>query len=434
MKLLKHLLKPSKETVLQAIFKSSFLNILARGFGYLKQVAIAVLIGFSLDTDAFFLALGLLGLFLTFTDVFDSLGVPNLVRARQRSFEEFQNLAGVLLTFTVILAVVITFLAFLLSPIVIKIAFGYSESEKELLREYFLLLLPYLFFSFFFHHFGAIHRSLRHFTVYFFGEFLFSFFTFLFTALGLLFTKNPKVLPVALDISQFIATGYMVLVSKPYWEIKFYIDKTVKGMLKQFLQLLGVYSVFHLYALIDRAFASYLPHKSVSALTYGWMVAMIPRGIFKLENIVITSLSEVNASKEKVDFYVERIFLLSLPFVVFIFVFAPYLVKLLFGYGAFSAVDVELTAEATRFYALSLPFVFLWTVFYRIFQIKDKILLIIPVVVLSMIINAFLDYIVIFKTTLGIMGLSLATSVAYFTLYQLSYLLFVYNLQGGKDG
>jgi len=389
------------------------------------------LIGFSLDTDAFFLALGILGLFLTFTDVFDSLGVPNLVRARQRSFKEFQNLAGVLLTFTTILAVVVTLLALLLSPIVINIAFGYSESEKQLLKEYFLLLTPYLFFSFFFHHFGAIHRSLRHFTVYFFGELLFSFFTFLFTTFGLLFTKNPKVLPIALDISQFIATGYIVLVSKPYWDIKFYIDKTVKEMLKQFLQLLAVYSVFHIYALVDRAFASYLPHKSVSALSYGWMVAMIPRGIFKLENIVITSLSEVNASKEKVNFYVKKIFLFSLPFVFFIFTFAPYIVKVLFGYGAFSVVDIELTAEATKFYVLSLPFVFLWTMFYRIFQIKDKILRVIPVVVVSLIINILLDYFFIFKIPLEIIGLSLATCIAYFILSQLSYMLLSYYQQRG---
>jgi len=377
------LLTPTKETVLQAILKSSFLNLFARIFGYLKQVAIAVLIGFSLDTDAFFLALSLLGLFLTFTDVFDSLGVPNLVRARQKSIKEFQNLAGVLLTFTTLLAVIVTSLAILLSPIVVNIAFGYNEYEKELLREYFLLLIPYLFFSFFFHHFGAIHRSLRHFTVYFFGELLFSFFSFLFTFLGLLFTKNPKVLPISISLAQFIATTYIFLFSKPYWEINFYIDKTVKGMLKQFLQLLGVYSVFHIYMLVDRAFASYLPPKSISALTYGWMVAMIPRGIFRFENIVITSLSEVNADWNKVKFYLVRIFLFSLPFVLFIFIFAPYIVKLLFGYGAFSVVDSELTATATRFYVLSLPFVFLWSVFYRIFQIKQGLNAIIKLSLLS---------------------------------------------------
>jgi len=404
--------KPTKETVFQGILKSSFLNILARGFGYLKQVAIAVLIGFNLNTDAFFLALSLLGLFLTFTDVFDSLGVPNLVRARQKSIKEFQNLAGVLLTFTTLLAVIVTSLAILLSPIVVNIAFGYNEYEKELLREYFLLLIPYLFFSFFFHHFGAIHRSLRHFTVYFFGELLFSFFSFLFTFLGLLFTKNPKVLPISISLAQFIATIYIFLFSKPYWEIKFYIDKTVKGMLKQFLQLLGVYSVFHIYMLVDRAFASYLPPKSISALTYGWMVAMIPRGIFRFENIVITSLSEVNADWNKVKFYLVRIFLFSLPFVLFIFIFAPYIVKLLFGYGALS-VDSELTATATRFYVLSLPFVFIWAIFYRIFQIRDKIHWVILIAGLTSILNGFLDYFFIFKLNLALKGICVATGVAY---------------------
>ena len=416
------LFAPTKETVLQAILKSSFLNLLARGFGYLKQVTIAVLIGFSLDTDAFFLALGLLGLFLIFTDVFDSLGVPNLVKARQKSSEEFQKLAGILLTFTTSLAIIVTSLAILLSPVIINIAFGYNEYEKQLLKEYFLLLIPYLFFSFFFHHFGAVHRSLRHFTVYFLGEFLFSFFSFIFTAIGLFFTKNPKVLPIALSLAQFVATVYIFLVSRKFWGMHFFLDKTVKKMFKQFLQLLGVYSVFHLYALVDRAFASYLPPKSISALTYGWMIAMIPKGIFKFENIVITSLSEVNASWDKVKFYTFRVLIFSLPFVVFIFIFAPYIVELLFGYGAFSVVDAELTTTAVRFYVLSLPFVFLWTIFYRIFQIKEKILLVIPILGLSIVLNGTLNYIFLFKLNWGIKGICIATGIAYMVLVIYGYI------------
>jgi putative peptidoglycan lipid II flippase len=421
-------LKVSKETVLQAIFKSSILNAFSRLFGYLKQVAIAVLLGFNLNTDAFFLAFSILGLFLIFTDVFDSLGVPNLVKARQKSLEEFQNLAGILLTFTTILAVIITFLAIFLSPIVVNIALGYNEIEKQLLKEYFLLLVPYLFFSFFFHHFGAVHRSLRHFTVYFFGELLFSFFSFLFITLGLFFTKNPKVLPISISLAQFLATVYIFLISKPYWEIKFFINRTVKGMLKQFIQLLGVYSVFHLYMLVDRIFASYLPHKSVSALAYGWMVAMIPKGLFKFENIVITSLSEVNAEWSKVKFYLKRIFLFSLPFVVIIFIFAPYIVKLLFGYGAFSTVDNELTAVAVRFYVISLPFVFLWNIFYRIFQIKDKIHWMVPIIGLTLLLNGLLNYIFIFKINLALEGICIATFLAYLILDTLSFYLLRFYL------
>jgi len=429
---IKKLLTPNKETVLQAIFRSSFINLFARLFGYLKQVTIAVLVGFNLNTDSFFLALGLLGLFLTFTDVFDSLGIPNLVRARQKSYEEFTKLAGVLFTFTTILAVVITLLAILLTPVVVQVAFGYTESEKELLKEYFLLLIPYLFFSFFFHHFGAIHRSLRHFTVYFIGELLFSFFSFLFILIGLLLFSDPKVLPVSISLAQFVASVYMVLVSKPFWEFRFYIDRTVKGMLKQFVQLLVIYSTFHLYMLVDRVFASFLPPKSISALSYGWMVAMIPRGLFKFENIVITSLSEVNADWNKVKFYLLRIFLLGLTFSILIFLLAPYLIKFLFGYGKFSFLDMDLTITATQIYAFALPFVFLWNVIYKIYQIRGKLLHLIFPVIVSIFANSFLNYLFIFDLNKGLEGISLATDLAYSILFLISWYLLKKEVDNAK--
>ena len=421
---IKKLLTPNKETVLQAIFRSSFINLFARLFGYLKQVTIAALLGFNLNTDAFFLALGLLGLFLTFTDVFDSLGIPNLVRARQKSYEEFTKLAGVLFTFTTILAIVITLLAILLTPLVVQAAFGYSESEKELLKEYFLLLIPYLFFSFFFHHFGAIHRSLRHFTVYFIGELLFSFFSFFFIFLGLLIFSNPKVLPISLSLAQFVATIYMVLVSRPFWKFRFYIDITIKRLLKQFIQLLVIYVVSHISIVIDRIFASYLPHKSISAISYGWMVAMIPKGLFKFENIVITSLSEVNASWSKIKFYLLKVFLLSLAFSILIFLLAPYLVKLLFGYGKFSIIDEYLTIKVTQLYAFALPFVFLWQIITRIVQIREKLLFLIIPITISILVNSFLNYLFIMYLNKNVEGVSISTDLAYCILVFISlYLL-----------
>lgn len=73
------------ERVLDAVIRSSVINLIARGLGYGRSVAIAVLLGFSYQTDAFFMALSLIGIFLIFVDVFDSIGVPELVRARLRS-------------------------------------------------------------------------------------------------------------------------------------------------------------------------------------------------------------------------------------------------------------------------------------------------------------------------------------------------------------
>jgi putative peptidoglycan lipid II flippase len=128
----KKLLKiQGQETILEAVIKSSFINLAARGFGYLKQVTIAVLLGFNLQTDAFFMALSLIGLFLIFADVFDSIGVPNLVRARLRSEEEFKNLAGLLFTFTLILTFLVTLSAIFLYPLVLKIPVGFNKEALE---------------------------------------------------------------------------------------------------------------------------------------------------------------------------------------------------------------------------------------------------------------------------------------------------------------
>jgi Uncharacterized membrane protein, putative virulence factor, COG0728 len=87
------MLKLKPESIRHAIIKTSTINLLARGFGYLKHLAIAILLGFSYQTDAFFMALSLLGIFLIFVDVFDSIGVPQLVFARMKSEEEFKKLA-----------------------------------------------------------------------------------------------------------------------------------------------------------------------------------------------------------------------------------------------------------------------------------------------------------------------------------------------------
>ena len=141
------MLKLKPESIRHAIIKTSTINLLARGFGYLKHLSIAILLGFSYQTDAFFMALSLLGVFLIFVDVFDSIGVPQLVFARMKSEEEFKKLAGLLLTFTTILAFSLTFIALVGIPLLSKIAVGFDQRAKEATELHLLLLLPYFFLT-----------------------------------------------------------------------------------------------------------------------------------------------------------------------------------------------------------------------------------------------------------------------------------------------
>ncbi len=129
--------------------------------------------------------------------------------------------------------------------------------------------------------------------------------------------------------------------------------------------------------------------------------------------MAITSLSEVGGSLEKLNFYLKKIFLITLPLTLILFFFADLLVSLFFGYGAFSMVDIVLTAEATRYYALSLPLMFIWPILYRVFQIREWLNAIFFIALLGVMINGALNYLLVIYFKLGLKGICLGTFGAY---------------------
>jgi putative peptidoglycan lipid II flippase len=414
-------MKITPETVKEALLKSSLINIFARGFGYLQTWVIAVLLGFSYKTDAFFMALGLMGIFMTFINIFDSIGVPTLVRARKDK-KEFHRSSEILLSFTLLLSCVILILAIVLYPLLSKIPVGFKEDTRYLLKLSYFILLPWMFFSFFFHHAGAILRSLKSFTPFFIADFLNVFLGFILITIGLLTFKNVLVLPIAFSLSQIVSTLYLVVISKEYFHFKIFLNKEMKDILKHFFYLAILFSLFHLLVLTDRAFASLLPSKSVTALYYGWLVSTVPLRIVKTENILITPLSEVEGRLDRLNFYIKRILLFNIPLAGAIFLFSPFIIKTLFNYGAFSFVDLQLTTEATKFYSLSLPLMALWPIFFRTYQIKKIFKPVAIIAFFTIILNFILDYYFLVVLKIGLKGIPLATFFALLLLCMLSYL------------
>ncbi|HCP10008.1 MAG TPA: virulence factor MviN [Thermodesulfobacterium commune] len=425
-------LNTKPEAIRYALIRSSFLNLFARFAGYLKHLAIAILLGFSYQTDAVFMALSLLGIFLIFADVFDSIGIPNLVESRLEGQEAFKKLSALLLTFTLILAFSILVFSILLYPILKHIPIGFSEEAKHYLGVSYFFLLPYLCLNFIFQHFGAVLRSLRRFTEYFLGELIFSVSSFILIALGLYFFRDFRVIPISFSISQVLATLFLLLRAKEFIHLKFYFDERVKLILNHFFYLSALYGVFHLYILVDRAFASLLGEKGISALTYGLLVATVPRNIVKLEHMAITALSEVKASFEKINLYIKYSLLIGIPFALGIFIFGKVAVSLIFGYGRFSMTDVALTAEATRYYALSLAFMFIWPILYRAYQVLNWLKPVFFIAIIGILVNGFLNYLFVVVYKFGIKGICLGTFFAYFFPCLSSYFVLYYRHNIGK--
>ena len=410
MKKLKYIFDIRKEErVFDAILRSSFLNLIAKGSGYLRSVAVAVLLGFSAKTDAFFMALSLIGIFLIFADVFDSIGVPNLVRARTENREEFERLSGLLFGFTLLLTFMVGFLALVLYPAVLKIPIGFNKEDLSYTKIAYFLLIPYLLSSFIFHHFGAILRSVRRFTHYFLSQFIISFSNFLFTVFGLLAYKSWLVLPISLSIAQILGTLYILMVGKEFIYIRLYFNETTKKILKHFFYLSALYGASSIFTVTDRAFASLLGEKAVSALFYGYLVASIPHGVLRLENIAITSLAEAGGSIEKLNFYIKKILTITVPTGLTLSILSDAVTRLLFGYGAFSHTDITLTSEAVRFFSIGIPFGFIWSILYRVFQIREALKPVFFIATTGVIANILLNYLLVVRLHYGIMGICLAT-------------------------
>ena len=413
-----------KESVREAVLKGSLFNILSRGFGYLRLLAIAILIGYTEKTDVFFLAFSLIGIFYIFANVFDAVGVPNLVHAASESRAKFNKLVGLLTSFTLFTSIFIAILAFLSFPLIRLIPFGYIDNNNLLilLRKYYGILIPYLWFSFWFHHFGAILRAERHFTCYYMGLCIFAFVSTIVTIVGLFFLKDEVVLPISLSFGQFIAAGYMLFLGKRHLRFEFYWDDQVKKMINQLLLLLVVYSVFHLFIVVDRGFASTLPVKTITALTFGLTIAELPKNILKLEHTLITPLSENGASIEQVNYFLKQTVKLSIPPCLMLFVLSPFIIPILFGYGSFSHLDTELTILSTQLYCLVMPFMIIWPIFYAIFQVLNKLLILIGISLCAVMTNFVLNYLFVLKLNFGIYGLIGATGLAYIMLCVFSYL------------
>lgn len=414
-----------KERVLGAIFRSSTLNSIARLFGYFKNVLIAVLLGFTLETDAFFMAISIISIYHIFIGVFDSVGVPNLVRAQKAGRHNFDELSGFLFVFTLLLTFCICIIAALTIPLAARMAVGFSQNSIDYVIIYSYALLPYLFFSFFFHHFGAVLRSTRSFTPYFWCELINSFSCFLLVAIGLLFKPSGIIIPISLSVSQIIATVAIAIIARHHFRWSLKIPKQARLIVRQTVQLSGIYGVFHFMILIDKAFASLLPAKSVTALSFGLMIASMPRSVLRLGNILITPLSEVNADINKLNYYLKKVLPLSLLLMTALSIGAYPLIKLFFDYGAFSLIDLNLTTEAARYYALALPAMMLWPILYRVFQIKNRLAPLFYVAIFGILVNAVSNYIFVIRLNFGLKGVALGTCLANSVLCLISYVLII---------
>ena len=400
------------QTAIQGVAVAAVVNLLSKVLLYLRQMMIAAVFGLSAWLDAFFVATSFVAIFITvFGDIFDSAGIPSLVKVRERDGEGgFRSLTGSIFSLALLMGLGLTVLMVAFSPLARHLVPGFPAESAGFLRENLLCLVPYALVFLPYHAIGSFFRSLRGFHMYYVVE--------LVVQAGALlavvaFASHARVVPLSLSAGYVL--GFLVFLSIGKRSFRYRgnlrggeVD-VVRGAVTR---MLPVYLILYGLVIVDRFFASYLETGSVSALFYAYALATAVPTILNVENIFVTPLAEESDRGILLTRILSGTVIVSLPVIAFFTVFGGGFVKALFERGAFDARSTEVTAQALRYYVLGLPAYFALPVCVRSLQIHRKFRWITAVSILSVALSAAMNYLFAFRFGMGVKGIALAASVS----------------------
>ncbi len=403
------------QTAIRGVFSVGIVHLLARLIAYGKHIVITAYIGLSAQLDAFYIGATVLGIVIfVFGDVFDSLGIPRLVKTLQDEGESrFRELAGSILVFSILLSLALAGILVLIFPWTPWIAPGFSPDKKEYVLQNILFLAPMALLYLPYHAMGSFLRARRRFLVFSLGEILIASTTLL---VILIWHDTPYVIPISFSAAYVLVFSCICLVAGK--DVRFdsvFRERNMKGMTQTLGYLLPLYMAFHLFTMTDRAFASYLPTGGVSALSYALMIAVIPSSIFMLENIFITPLSEASDKGAMMNRILTGITIVSVPFAFFGACYSDTIVKAALERGVFTEASTRMTGSALGYFAPAIPAFFAWPTCYRLFQILEKLRTVTLLAVGAVLANAILNFLFM-RMGFGIKGLALATSLSNYAL------------------
>jgi putative peptidoglycan lipid II flippase len=192
---------------------------------------------------------------------------------------------------------------------------------------------------------------------------------------------------------------------------------------KKVLQLMGpaviAASAVQVNVLINTIFASYLEDGAVSWLNIAFRLMQLPLGIFgvAVATVTLPLISRAAAQGNTGEFRgalahaLRLVMLLTIPSAIGLIVMADPIIGLIYERGRFTAYMTAQTAEALRFYGLGLIGYSAIKVIAPAFYAIDRRNLPMIVSLVSIGLNALLNWQLTFRLELGHRGLALSTSV-----------------------
>jgi len=196
------------------------------------------------------------------------------------------------------------------------------------------------------------------------------------------------------------------------------IDEMVIKTFKLIIPSIGGVGINQLNFTIGRIIASFLAQGSISYLYYASRLFQFPLGVFSIA-LSTVSLSEISNSysrndKENVGLLIDKsvlaILAIIIPATIGLFILSPDIIKLVFEYNSFSAIDTQATASALKMYAIGLICYSFVNLFTKVYHSSKDTLTPVKYAFISFLLNIGLN--LVFINFMDHAGIALASSIS----------------------
>tara|TARA_Y100001958_G_scaffold154436_1_gene143394 strand:- start:1489 stop:3015 length:1527 start_codon:yes stop_codon:yes gene_type:complete len=421
----------------------SFFTLISRILGYLRDILIAIFLGASIFADAFFVAFRLPNTFrrLFAEGTFNAAFIPSYTSEKLKNNKSGKIFADDVLSLLVFILLLIVTLAEIFTPLLVYlIAPGFlSDNVKfNLAVEFTRITFPFLLFVSLSSFFSGILNSNNKFAAAAAAPIILNVILIISILVSYFQDLNiAKYLSYGVTLSGIIQLLFLIYFAykfyKPNLKFRFKITNRVKFFFKKLLPSIFSSGVTQINILVGTIIASF-QSGAVSYLYYADRVYQINLAIagIAVGTVSLPILSKAFKSKNfsKVSNIQNRSIqlslLLSIPASLGLIIASDEIINGLFGYGSFTAKDVELTSKALMLFGFGVIAFALVKILSNFFFARDNTKT--PFYISSFIV--FLNVVISLSLfdQIGFLIIPLATSISTWV----GVLIFLYCLQKRK--
>ena len=411
-----------KKAILSSAVLLFVLSLVNKGLGFIKSMTIASVFGATIQTDAYYVAEGLMqNALIPISEAVAVSFLPIYITIKEKNKEEAHKFTSRTITDIFLLALVLSGVLYLAAPLIMKIMLpSYTVEALNLAVSYFRILI----WGMCFYMSNQLLQSLLNAEKqYGFSSFTAMMNNLILTAAVLLMGHRFGLSAMAMAVPFSYIAQYLFLQirSRDYGRLTIRYGWRDSRIWKLCLQAAPIFfgnAICELNQLVDKSLLSGMETGSVTAVSYASVLYQFASNLISIPmtTIIYTELAESFAAgkKEEGGAKLEKGIHISLffciPLSLFVMIAANLVVEITYGRGAFDAQAVAMTSEGLRYYGLCFLAYCLNALLFRACYSLNDTMLPMKVGLGTVSLNIVLS--IILAHLMGLKGVVLATAIA----------------------